>query len=105
MLKKRDNQIHSADVPTYIEKIKSFLGIDSLAQAQSHLEKDLSHHGRCYSMLMEHNHKWLFALRSYDQITKHGTEFPQQWPIAIQQIVGDAFMISSLIERMPESVK
>ena len=103
-LSPRSNDIKDSEVPKYIEKLKRFLGHEALIKAQADLEKDLSHHGGCYRIWSQHLKPWLFAFRTYGQITNNGTHIPYAWPTNIRKLAGDALMIASLHHRMPEAV-
>lgn len=104
-LNPHSNEVKASEVPKYVRKLKEFLGHEALAKAQADLDKDLLHHGGCYRIWAEHLKPWLFAFRTYDQITNKGTHMPSAWPTAIQKLVGDALMIASLHHRMPEEVR
>jgi hypothetical protein len=104
-LSQRNNEIKDSEVPKYVGKLKGFLGHEALAKAQADLDKDLSHHGRCYRNWAQKLRPWLFAFRMYDQETKNGICIPKKWPIEIREMVGDALMISSLHHSMLEDVK
>jgi hypothetical protein len=65
----RSNIIKDSEIPKYIGKLKRFLGYEALAKTQADLDKDLSHHGGCYRIWAQHLKPWLFAFRTYDQIT------------------------------------
>ena len=104
-LSRRNNEIKDSEVPKYVGKLRGFLGHEALAKAQADLDKDLSHHGRCYRNWAQKLRPWLFAFRMYDQETKNGICIPKKWPTEIREMVGDALMISSLYRGMPEAVK
>lgn len=101
-LQRRDNSVLSTEVHKYIQEFINFLGAEAVAKAIGDLGKNLSHHGRCYRMWLQQVHPWLFTLLLYNQIS---TRRVQSWPVQIQQLVGDAFMIVSLAKQMPEEVK
>ena len=104
-LSRRNNEIKDSAVPKYVRKLKGFLGHEALAKAQADLDKDLMHHGGCYRHWLKELRPWLFALRLYDQKTQNGIHMLNMWPTEIREMVGDAFMISSLHHGMPEDVK
>lgn len=101
-LQRRDNTVLSAEVHKYIQEFINFLGPEAVAKALGDLDKSLSHHGRCYRMWLQQVHPWLFTLHLYSQIS---TRRVQSWPVQIQQLVADAFMIVSLAKIMPEEVR
>src|SRR2546426_12744185 len=104
-LSRRNNEIKDWEVPKYVGKLKEFLSHEALVNAQADLDKDLKHHGRCYRNWVQELRPWLFAFRMYDQETKNGVYVPNKWPTRIQELIGDALMISSLHHGMPEDVK
>lgn len=101
----RSNIITDSEIPKYIGKLRRFLGHEAIAKSQADLAKDLSHHGGCYRIWAQHLKPWLFAFRTYDQITNNGTHIPLAWPTDIRKLAGDALMIASLHHSMPEEVR
>ncbi len=101
-LRRRSNDILSSDVHKHIQGFIGFFGAEALSKAQSDLDKTLLHHGRCYHMWMQQVHPWLFALRLYSKIIQGHV---RAWPKEIQLLAGDAFMILSLANKMPEPVR
>lgn len=104
-LSPRSNNIKDSEIPKYVDKLKRFLGYEALAKAQADLDKDLSHHGGCYRIWAQHLKPWLFAFRTYDQITNNGIHIPRTWPTSIRKLAGDALMIASLHHCMPVEVR
>lgn len=103
-LSPRSNHIKDSEIPKYIGKLKGFLGYGALAKAQADLDKDLSHHAGCYRIWAQHLKPWLFAVRTYDQITNNGIHSPHVWPTDIRKLAGDALMIASLHHGMPDKI-
>lgn len=81
----RSNSITDSEIPKYIGKLKRFLGYEALAKTQADLDKDLSHHGGCYRIWAQHLKPWLFAFRTYDQMTNNGIHTPRVWPTDIRK--------------------
>jgi hypothetical protein len=104
-LSQRNSDIKDSEIPKYVGRLKGFLGHAALAKAQADLDWDLRHHGPCYCHWAQEHRPWLFAFRRYDQETNNGIHMPSAWPTEIREMVGGAFMISSLHHGMPEDVK
>lgn len=102
---RRDNTVRESEIPSYIGKLREFFGHNALTKAQADLDKDLKHHGSCYQQWAQRLRPWLFALRLYDQITKNGIHRPVAWPAAIREMIGDAVMVSTLQQYMPDDVR
>ncbi len=102
-INQRSNEIKDSEIPKYVGELKNFLGSDALAKAQAELDKDLTHHGLCYSKWAQELQPWLFAFRKYDQETKNGIHIPNIWPREIREMAGEALMISALQWNMPEA--
>lgn len=102
---RRSNVINPSDIPKYVEELTKFLGHDALSAAQSELDKDLLHHGRCYRRWAQEMKPWLFAFREYEQTASKCFQNPSAWPDEIRELAGAGHMISALQCGMPDGVK